>query len=139
MRLIACFAAVLLSVQLSGQEKKVQVKQVPPSVTNPTSGADMFKAYCASCHGLKAKGDGPAVPALKSKPPDLTMMAKANGGQFPSMKIYNSIEGDSMMPAHGSKDMPVWGDVFRSMSRDEGTRRMRLHNLTKYLESLQAK
>lgn len=139
MRLIACFAAALLTVQLAGQEKQVKMKQVSPRATNPSSGAEMFRAYCAACHGAGAKGDGPAVPALKVKPSDLTMMAKNNAGQFPSMKVLNSIEGDSMTAAHGSKDMPVWGDVFRSISRDEGTRRMRLHNLTKYLESIQAK
>lgn len=99
----------------------------------------MFRSYCAVCHGLDAKGSGPAAPALKMEPADLTTLAKENKGKFPALKVYNIIAGDSAMPAHGSKDMPIWGDVFRSMSRNESEMRMRLNNLTNYIESIQKK
>jgi mono/diheme cytochrome c family protein len=137
-RLLTLVAAAALTFSLSAQDKPT-IKQVPPKMTNPSSGAEMFKSYCAVCHGVNAKGNGPAAPALKKQPADLTRLAADNSGKFPSLSVYNSIAGDNMMPAHGSADMPIWGDVFRTLSRDEGARQMRLHNLTKYIESLQGK
>jgi hypothetical protein len=86
-----------------------------------------------------AKGDGPAAPALKKSPADLTLLASKNGGKFPGIKVYAQIEGDTMTPAHGAKGMPVWGDVFRSMSHNDGEIKMRLNNLTKYVETIQVK
>lgn len=99
----------------------------------------MFRAYCASCHGMQGNGNGPAVPALKKTPPDLTTLAKRNQGKFPALAVYNQIQGDTMAAAHGNKDMPVWGDVFRSMARSDAESKMRLNNLTKYIESIQVK
>ena len=50
-----------------------------------------------------------------------------------------TIHGDREFAAHGSKDMPVWGNVFSSMSRDQAQSQLRFANLTKYIESIQAK
>jgi mono/diheme cytochrome c family protein len=138
-RLLTLVAAAALTFSLSAAEDKPKIKQVPPQMTSPSSGAEMFKAYCAVCHGANAKGNGPAAPALKKQPADLTRLSADNKGKFPSLQVFNSITGDNMMPSHGSVDMPIWGDVFRTMSRDEGARQMRLHNLTKYIESIQGK
>jgi mono/diheme cytochrome c family protein len=124
---------------VAGAQDKPKIKMVPPSSTNPASGQEMFGAYCSACHGKEAKGNGPAAPALKTQPPDLTMLSRRNGGKFPSAKVYTVIVGDSEMAAHGSKDMPVWGDVLKSMTRNEAEVKMRLHNLTVYLESIQQK
>lgn len=114
------------------------VKNVPPSKTSPSSGAEMFRSYCAVCHGLDGKGNGPAVPALKTSPGDMTLLSKNNGGKFPELKVFNTIRGEVGYTAHGSKDMPIWGDVFREMGRgDAAQTSLRLRNLTKYIESLQ--
>jgi mono/diheme cytochrome c family protein len=137
-RLLVMVAAAALTLTLQAQDKP-KIKQVPPSMTSPSSGVDMFKAYCAPCHGVNAKGNGPAAPALKKQPSDLTRLTADNRGTFPSLKVFNAIQGDNMAPSHGSTDMPIWGEVFRTLSRDEGGRQMRLHNLTKYIESLQVK
>jgi mono/diheme cytochrome c family protein len=99
----------------------------------------MFKAYCAACHGVDAKGNGPAVPALKKAPMDLTLLAKNAGGKFPELRVYNAIRGEATMPAHGSKDMPVWGEVFKDLDRASGVSSLRLRNLTMYIQSIQAK
>jgi len=116
------------------------VKKTAVTPTSPSSGQEMFVTYCAACHGKDAKGDGPAAPALKKAPADLTTLAQKNGGKFPELKIYDTIKGDSNTPAHGSKDMPVWGTVFQSLSHgDSGQVQLRISNLTKYIESLQAK
>ena len=101
----------------------------------------MFDTYCGVCHGPDAKGTGPAATALKTPPADLTQLAVRNGGKFPELRVVGAILGDSERPvAHGSKDMPVWGPVFRSLNRDAGaSTQMRVANLTAYIRSLQAK
>lgn len=118
-------------------QPKPEIRQIPPKPTNPASGVEMFKEYCATCHGLDGKGHGPAAAAMKKPVSDLTLLSSKNGGKFPDIKVYNAIQGDMLMEAHGSKDMPIWGTVFRSISRDEGTVKMRLNNLTNYIKSIQ--
>ncbi len=107
---------------------------------SPVSGAEMYRAYCASCHGVKGKGDGPAAPALKREPTDLTTLAKRSGGEFPAVRVFQSVEGDAAIPAHGSREMPVWGAAFRHMGgSDEAALKLRLRNLVRYIESIQVK
>src|SRR3954454_21801070 len=89
-----------------------QIKKVPAKYTDPSSGAGMYKAYCASCHGMDAKGNGPAAPALKAKLPDMTQMAKSHGGKFPADHVTQVIIGDTAVSGHGTQDMPVWGHAF---------------------------
>ena len=138
-RVVIALVALVVAFAILGADTPTAIKKVQPSRTSPSSGKDMFTSYCAVCHGTDAKGGGPAVAALKMPPPDLTTMTKRNGGKFPELRVFNTINGDLNMPAHGSKEMPVWGDVFRSMERDNAAQQMRVSNLTKYLESLQTK
>jgi mono/diheme cytochrome c family protein len=100
----------------------------------------MYKAYCASCHGADAKGNGPASPALKSPAGDLTALAKNNKGSFPAARVNSVLTGTAELPAHGSADMPVWGPVFRKLSNGHDPEvQLRINNLTKYLQSIQSK
>lgn len=101
------------------------------------SGAEMFQNYCASCHGVDAKGGGPAAAALKKAPPDLTLISKRNGGKFPDFRVTHIIDGYEIQAYHGSREMPIWGDYFRDRQRDEQFLKLREHNLTEYLRSLQ--
>lgn len=122
------------------QGSNSQVTRVPAAYTDPSSGPDMFKAYCASCHGEDGKGDGPAAPALKTAPSNLTQLASKNGGKFPEVQVAQAIKGDSMTVAHGSKQMPVWGPVFLYLAHhDPAVAQLRVRNLTKYVESIQQK
>lgn len=98
----------------------------------------MYTEYCAVCHGTEGKGDGPAASALKKRPSDLTMLSQANHGSFPDKKVANAIRGDMNVPAHGSKDMPIWGDLFKSIGNDSSIQ-LRIANLTDYVKTLQAK
>lgn len=139
LRALCCSVSLLACSLLLAAQDKPKIKEVPPSQTSPASGKDMYRSYCAPCHGMLAKGDGPAAPALKKTPSDLTQLSAKNGGKFPAIKVYALIEGDSMSPAHGGKGMPIWGDVFRSMTHNEGEIKMRINNLTKYVESIQVK
>ena len=124
----------------SPQAAKPEVKKVAPAYTNPSSGKEMYLSYCASCHGADGKGNGPAAPALKTPPTDLTQISAKNGGTFPDAHVMQVIRGDSVTAAHGNKDMPVWGPVFLQMGgHDTAQVQQRIRNLTKYLESIQAK
>lgn len=123
-------------------QQRADIKHVPTSDTNPASGAQMYRTYCAVCHGLDGKGSGPAASALKKPIPDLTLLSKKNHGEYPDFKVTNVIQGDYNAPvitAHGSKDMPMWGDVFDTLKPDEGVVKLRIHNLTEYIRSLQQK
>jgi len=125
--------------QTQEQNQKV-IQHTTIQATSPASGKEMYTAYCAVCHGTDGKGGGPAASALKTPPADLTTLSKNNGGKFPSMKVTSAIRGDSGLPAHGSKEMPVWGSLFWTMSHGhEGEVQQRVANLTHYVESLQAK
>ncbi len=103
------------------------------------AGEEMYASYCASCHGRDGKGNGPMQPALKRPATDLTRLAKRNNGEFPAERVKATLRGDLMVASHGSEDMPVWGTAFRYLgggSRAEVD--VRIDNLTRFIESLQA-
>jgi mono/diheme cytochrome c family protein len=121
----------------SAQDK--QVKNEPIKQTVPLSGAAMFRDYCAVCHGKDAKGDGPAAPALKQTPADLTTLAKRHGGKFPDSYVANVLRNGVKAPAHGDAEMPVWGPLFTSMDSDPAIMYVRISSLVSYIKSLQVK
>ena len=106
-----------------------------------------FEARCASCHGLTGKGNGTITDLLRRSPPDLTQLARSNGGILPMERLYQSILGDSVA-AHGSRDMPVWGMVYRTDAAGyygevpydaDGFVRARVLSLLEYISRLQAR
>lgn len=146
---------VLLGVALSGvmlagfaaasqTQSQKPSGNVPPSeqqfqtLIRSVEGPNLFRAYCASCHGADAKGKGPAAPALKSMAPDLTLLAKRNGGRFPEARVRKIIMGDDVLAVHGSREMPVWGPIFHQIEWDVDRGNVRLDNLVKYLQSIQS-
>jgi mono/diheme cytochrome c family protein len=136
--LMLAFVLALLAVFSLAQQK--EVKHVPLKQTSAASGKQMFETYCAVCHGKDGKGGGPAAEALKTAPTDLTALSQKEGGKFPSAHVASAIRGDINVPAHGSKDMPIWGNLFWHMSQGhEGEVQLRVANLTNYIESIQAK
>jgi mono/diheme cytochrome c family protein len=102
-------------------------------------GDDLFRDYCAVCHGLDAKGNGPLAQQLRVMPANLTILAKNNHGQFPAARVRKMIAGDEPETAHGTREMPVWGPIFRGIVSDQAVVDMRLDNLVKYLRSIQQK
>ena len=115
--------------------------QNPPLVIRSLAGHDLFAFYCATCHGRKGTGDGPVAAALKSPPPDLTLLARRNGGTFPRQRVeaFVTNAGDVLTPAHGSSDMPVWGPIFRGLDRSDALAKVRIANVVMYIESIQVK
>jgi mono/diheme cytochrome c family protein len=132
------FAILALMVIVGLGAAAQKIKKVPAPYTSPASGKDMYVNHCAACHGAEAKGDGPAATALKTSPTDLTTLAKKNGGKFPANHVYSSIVGDLNVPAHGTPEMPMWGNVYSGMSKGRHAEvQQRVSNLTSYIESLQ--
>ena len=127
-----------LAVAMASAQNKT-VKTVPLQPTATLEGADSYNQYCAVCHGKDGKGGGPAAEALKKQPSDLTQIARRNNGKFDDLAVQNVINGDNAMPSHGSLDMPVWGELFRSVNGDASSRRLRVYKLVKYIEQMQAK
>lgn len=137
---LSLFISLAVAQDSSQSQSGTAIKHVPVTVTSAASGKQMYASYCAACHGTDAKGNGPAASALKTPPADLATLSKNNGGQFPGLKVSTAIRGDANVVAHGTKEMPVWGSLFRDMSQGhEGEVQQRINNLTKYIESLQEK
>jgi len=103
----------------------------------PMSGADIFKWYCAACHGKNAKGNGPAASELKVPSPDLTTLAKRNKGKFPADYVTRVLV-NGPKPAHGTPEMPLWGPLFSELNA-KGRVTVEINSVVHYLESLQEK
>ena len=112
-------------------------------------GKGEYEVHCAVCHGLKGKGDGPfAEIMLKSSVADLTVLSRNNNGVFPFARVYEVIDGRQQMKAHGTREMPIWGNVYATMEASnyddypydaESFVRGRILALIDYLHRLQAK
>ena len=140
----AVVATPFLCAGLAAQEPQKpapQIKRVPAARPETTDGAEVFRAYCAVCHGSGAKGDGPAAKALKTPPADLTTISKRHGGKFPIKTVEETILADNepATVAHGTREMPVWGPIFRRAGGGRDVATLATTNLLKYLESLQVK
>jgi mono/diheme cytochrome c family protein len=133
---IVALWVLALSGTLAAQAKPEIVQRIPPA-TNADDPATMFREYCAACHGPQGKGNGPAAAALKTVPADLTRISARNDGKFPDVKVKRYIEGLDQIAAHGSRDMPVWGQLFRTMPGGQSTVPLRVQQLSDYIKSLQ--
>jgi mono/diheme cytochrome c family protein len=139
LRFISLTGFLLFCGVLAGQNSP-QVKKTAAVETSPASGKEMYLQYCASCHGKDGKGGGPAAVALKTAPSNLTTLAAHNNGSFPDVRVSRLIEGTDQLAAHGSHEMPIWGQVFHQMDgMGPSTMKLRVANLTGYLKALQAK
>ena len=107
-----------------------------------------FRTYCAPCHGVSGTGDGPVAMELTNKPIDLTVFAKNSGGVFPEDKVKNLVDGRAMPRAHGTPEMPIWGQWFSYQATAGGLLQVdrkgiekqvadRLESLVIYLKSIQ--
>lgn len=111
-----------------------------------------YDSNCASCHGLKGKGDGHFRPYLTKSPTDLTTLSKKNAGIYPFHSVYAIIDGRQDVAGHGQRDMPVWGREYGIKAAEaaymdspyvpyppEMFVRSRILALTEYISQLQSK
>jgi len=111
-----------------------------------------FQSHCAACHGVQGLGDGPIADLLKSPPANLTTISKSNGGVFPAIEVYQVIDGRRGLRAHGTTEMPIWGDRYmvetesdlikRNIPHDQNIEAIvhgRILSLVYYIQSIQEK
>jgi len=122
----------------SPAQQRPSITFTQPAQVSAANGPEMFRAYCAVCHGSDGRGGGPAAEALRKAPADLTQMSRRNGGALPRTMVLNTIQGASTLAAHGSRDMPIWGVSFRALG-DDSMVKLRVVSLTDFIESIQRK
>ena len=129
---------LLIGISSSGQQRTEPAEGI--RLIDSIQGAELFRAYCAVCHGRDGKGEGPMAGSLKATPPDLTRIAARNAGLFPLVRVQKIISGEeSTRAGHGTREMPVWGPIFSVVAWDQDLGKLRIYNLAKYIEELQAK
>jgi mono/diheme cytochrome c family protein len=135
-RLLVPAGVFLMVLCAAGARPAVDETQLPP--TYLPSGEQMYKQYCAACHGADAKGHGPVAGVLMTAPPDLTKLAKRHLGKFPYDYVTSILEFGPGPSAHGSSDMPTWGPIFRYYDKqNERAVKERIKRLCDYLASIQ--
>jgi mono/diheme cytochrome c family protein len=125
-------AAVLITVAIPAHGQKMSYGQAE------------FLNSCAACHGADGRGEGDLASELKTKPVDLTVLARDSGGEFPAWRVAAVIDGRYVIPAHGGRDMPVWGKLFLESDGEEfapeeaaAVTQERIRQITEYIATLQ--
>lgn len=135
-------APALLAVGLAaGCALRAGSSSRPSGDERVRSGETLFGRHCASCHGMKGRGDGPMANLLEEEPADLARIAARRDGVFPEPAIRRTLDGRDPVVAHGSREMPVWGRRFgEGLEGDpagETARRGPAWLLIEYLKSIQ--
>jgi mono/diheme cytochrome c family protein len=130
----AMIGSVLFAAGVEGGQQTGPVAQ--RLISESTYGPDLYRSYCASCHGKDGRGSGPVSPALKVPPPDLTVLSRQQKGVFPAAEVQAILRGTAVS-AHGSEEMPVWGPIFQALDPSDARVKARVASLVSYLQSIQ--
>lgn len=146
MKKLLTILGTAVSLALAGiafGEVVIKEKELDWSQVKDFDGATLFDNLCAVCHGVDGKGGGPAAPALAMTTPDLTALSAANGGVFPRQAVEDAINGKRRVVAHGSVDMPIWGELLVELRPDwtlshrKAFMNDRIDRMTAHIESIQ--
>lgn len=108
------------------------------------SGEQDFADFCAGCHGLSGKGNGELASTLARRPADLTLIARRNGGEFPTTQVmakiwgYTGGKGSDVMPNFG----PLLGGELMPYDGGDGILTptpLRLVQIAEHLRKIQIK
>jgi mono/diheme cytochrome c family protein len=128
------------TIQPQAETQSQDKKSAHLASSNPVSGLQLYKRYCAVCHGNDLKGNGPISPEFKNPPADLTTLAQRHEGKFPDEYVQDVLRNGVKKPAHGDTEMPIWGPLFTSIpGTDSALVSIRIVNLTNYIKSTQTK
>jgi mono/diheme cytochrome c family protein len=141
-RLLIALAVLTASAGCIFVVQNGQIGHADLSTDPLAAGERAFLASCASCHGRDGRGDGPVALALRTPPSDLTLLTARSAGVFPRAYVIDVLAGETVLPAHGSREMPVWSDRFASEESGatavaSAYARRRGDALATYLESIQ--
>ncbi len=140
-----------ISVYISATAISASQETQKENVEKVDIGKHEFELNCIICHGLQGRGDGPYAKMLTTQVPDLTTLSQRNGGTFPFQRIYDMIDGATMVSAHGTKQMPIWGQAYTLKAEENYFTwrafpwdahpfvRARILALTEYISRLQLK
>jgi Cytochrome C oxidase, cbb3-type, subunit III len=106
------FAFLMLAVALAWTDKTF-------SSVGADQGEHLYTQYCSSCHGKSGRGDGSVGRYLNIKVPDLTLLKNSHKGIYPLEEVMAAIDGRRSVRAHGDRQMPVWGELFRKEAENE--------------------
>jgi mono/diheme cytochrome c family protein len=112
-----------------------------PDTEAASYGRVTYGRYCRNCHGPQARGDGPVAELLTVRTPDLTQISARNNGSFPAERVTETIDGRRNVLAHGTSEMPIWGDALQRPEQggdQEAAVREKIRQLVEYLRSIQA-
>jgi mono/diheme cytochrome c family protein len=143
--LLSCAGAALIAI---GSTAAAQTGSAMTESEQIAEGEAIFHLYCSPCHGRDARGDGPVAADLKTEPPSLREIGKRRGGNFNAGEIRAYIDGRDMPRAHGTPEMPIWGNLFRYIAEVSDTlasdqqaiehrTEERISLLVKYLQTIQ--
>ena len=137
---LAVSQAMLATLTGQAAAQRPQGAAQRPLAIESLTGRDNYVMYCSTCHGAEGRGDGPVAAALTTKPSDLTVLSRENGGTFPRARVMSFITGAERerVRAHGSGGMPAWGPIFSALDSSDTRARQRLDNVVRYLESIQS-
>lgn len=137
----AALVAALFALSAVAEDPEEAPEERRPDPVLADLGAPVYARYCAACHGADGRGKGPAAEVLRIRPPDLTKIAARRGGEFPAGEIARVIDGRFQIPAHGGREMPVWGYRFGAdipeTELGEAIARGRIASLVEYLMTIQ--
>ena len=139
---ICCATLFPVFALTAAQEGQTEIENARPPDALLASGEEMYRTYCAVCHALDGKGGGPATPALRDQVPDLTTLSQRHEGKYPAKYVESVLRFGAAkgFPAHGNRDMPIWGRAFASVPwTAESTVTARITELTQYLGTIQTK
>lgn len=106
-------------------------------------GRTFYLRYCASCHGENGNGRGPMASSLKQQPADLRMLGEKYGNPLRVKELAKFIDGREYVAAHGSREMPVWGerfyDIWSAQGSKAGNLQDRIRKIVLYLRTIQIK
>ena len=132
--LAAVVAVSVLTIHAKAEQQTGPARA--PLISESTYGPDLYRSYCASCHGTNGTGNGPVAPALKVPPTNLTPLSAQAKGVFPASEVESVLRGTAL-PAHGSNEMPVWGPIFKALDPSDARVKARIASLVAYLRSIQ--
>lgn len=95
-----------------------QAAEQPGAEGGAALGERVYQANCAVCHGKDGTGGGPYAELLTTALPDLTTLSQRNDGAFPYERVRQIIDGRAEVAAHGTRDMPIWGEEFSRSAVD---------------------
>jgi len=128
--LVLAFTAPMVMAQTKANEGSA-------AGNTPLTGQELYRQFCASCHGLDGHGHGPATEALKTPPRDLTLMARESNAKYDARYVKRVIQGEKSVTAHGTSEMPSWGTSFRTMTGKQSEVDARINLLVEYIRTIQ--